>query len=351
MRRYAVAAAAALFLASGLAAADVPRRAMPPNTAVVDDAVYTQPQRLVDLGDGRRLNLHCSGSGSPTVIFDSGLGDSSKAWGLVQPAVAQFTRACSYDRAGLGFSDPTPRPGSSVTAVADLHQLVRAAGLESPLVLVGHSYGGMNVRLYAATYPGEVAGLVLVDGSLEDLALPFWDIDGAFVTDYLPYVTTLESCLARPWGEFPAGSDQRMYCGAADNPRYSAAINTVEQQRAKAPARLQGWIGEFRNFWFVSGAQLRAARGNSGDVPLILLHRPMQQAGPRETVEQRAAKNLILVQLRDRQTQESRCGQRRQIPATGHYIQLDQPVAVIEAIRDVLQMGGGCDGSRRVPTR
>ena len=342
MRGYIRATVATVFLIAGAASADVPRRAAPPSTAVVDAAVYTQPQQLVDLGDGRRLNLYCSGSGSPTVIFDSGLGDSSKAWGLVQPAIAQFTRACSYDRAGLGFSDPPPRPGSSAAAVADLHALVRAAGLQSPLLLVGHSYGGMNVRLYAATYPGDVAGLVLVDGSLEDLALPFWDIDGAFATDYLPYVATLESCLTKPWGEFPEGSDQRMYCGASGNPRYSAAINAVEQLRAKSPARLQGWIGEFRKFWFVSGAQLRAARGNLGDLPLILLHRPLQLAGPRETLEQRSAKNVLLPQLRRQQAAESRCGQIRQIPATGHYIQLDQPDAVIDAVRDVVRMRGEC---------
>jgi pimeloyl-ACP methyl ester carboxylesterase len=342
MRQFTRLIAVALLWTCAVAQADVPRRAEPPSAAVIDDVAYTRPQQRIAVEDGRHLNLYCLGKGSPTVIFDSGLGDSSKAWGLVQPAISRITRSCSYDRAGLGFSDPTPRPGNSAAAVEDLHRLVQSGALQPPLVLVGHSYGGMNVRLYAATHRDEVAGIVLVDGSLEDLAPLFWDIDGAFVVDYLPYVATLESCLARPWGEFVPGSDQRNFCGAVANPRYSAAINAIELQRARYPARLQGWIGEFRNFWFVSGAQLRAARGDLGELPLLLLHRPLQGPAPRETASQRAAKNVLLPQLRRLQAAESRCGQVRQIPSTGHYIQLDQPQAVMDAIVEVMAQRGVC---------
>jgi hypothetical protein len=83
------------------------------STAIVDDVAYTKPQELVAVESGRRLNIYCAGRGSPTIVFDSGLGDGAAIWGLIQPAVAKHTRACSYDRAGLGFSDPPTRPSTS----------------------------------------------------------------------------------------------------------------------------------------------------------------------------------------------------------------------------------------------
>jgi pimeloyl-ACP methyl ester carboxylesterase len=102
------------------------------STAVIDDVAYEKPQRLVAIEHGRRLNIYCTGTGSPTVIFDSGLGGKTAVWGLVQPAVAEHTRACSYDRAGLGFSDPPDRPSTSANMVDDLHRLLRAAGIRPP---------------------------------------------------------------------------------------------------------------------------------------------------------------------------------------------------------------------------
>jgi pimeloyl-ACP methyl ester carboxylesterase len=137
-------------------------------TAVIDDPAYTHPQRLVELEPGRRLNLYCTGKGSPTVIFDSGGGDETIAWATVQPVIAGHTQACSYDRAGLGFSDPGKRTSDSANIVDDLHRLLTAAAIKPPYVLVGASYGGLNVRLYADTYPTDVAGMVLVDSTSED---------------------------------------------------------------------------------------------------------------------------------------------------------------------------------------
>lgn len=123
----------------------------------------------LDVGGGRKLHLYCTGAGSPTVVLDAGLGNDWSSWRLVQPRVAAFTRVCAYDRAGLGESDPAPAgPCTSADAVADLHALLGAVGRRGPYVLVGHSSGGHNVRLFAATYPGEVAGLVLVDAVHED---------------------------------------------------------------------------------------------------------------------------------------------------------------------------------------
>src|SRR5438128_1583150 len=137
-----------------------------------DASTYPPSGRLIDVG-GYRLHINCTGRtsvGHPTVILDSQLGGNSLDWSNVQPGVATFTRVCSYDRAGYGWSDSGPKPRTSERIVSELHTLLVKAGIPGPYVLVGHSYGGFNVRLYAYTYPQEVAGIILVDASHEDAA-------------------------------------------------------------------------------------------------------------------------------------------------------------------------------------
>jgi pimeloyl-ACP methyl ester carboxylesterase len=143
---------------------------------VVTDPVYTKAQRLVDVDHGRRMNIYCRGTGSPTVVFDAGLGDSSSSWGLVQPTIAARTRACSYDRAGLGFSDPARRPSTARNIAEDLRAMLAAASIKPPYLLVGHSSSGMSIRVYADRYFDEVVGMVLVDPSHEDQWVRSWAI-------------------------------------------------------------------------------------------------------------------------------------------------------------------------------
>jgi pimeloyl-ACP methyl ester carboxylesterase len=120
------------------------------------------PGRLVSLGS-HRLHVHCLGDGSPVVVFDAALGGSSLSWTFIQPAVAAFTTACTYDRAGFGWSDAGPMPRTAGRIAAELHALLRAAEVPPPYVLVGHSFGGLSIRAYASSYPEDVAGLVFVD--------------------------------------------------------------------------------------------------------------------------------------------------------------------------------------------
>ncbi len=185
MRPFAVLALALLLAASERVAA----HATPPSGAS-PDAARGDFAGLVDVGGGRRLWLECRGTESPTVVLEAGYRSTARVWSddLVQPAaprpmvldgVAAFTRVCLYERPGVtavvdgrvvpSRSDPVPMPRTAEGVVADLHALLRAAAVPGPYVLVGHSLGGLFVRLYAAAYPDEVVGLVLVDAWSEQL--------------------------------------------------------------------------------------------------------------------------------------------------------------------------------------
>jgi len=140
-------------------------------SAAPGDEIYTRPGKLVR-ADGTRLNLYCTGNGSPAVVFDSGWEDWAPVWTIVQPEVAKWTRACSYDRAGAGFSDPGPMPRTSVRIADELHGALHNAGITGPYFLVGHAFGGDNVRTFAQRYTADVAGLVLVEAVCAFLVHP-----------------------------------------------------------------------------------------------------------------------------------------------------------------------------------
>jgi pimeloyl-ACP methyl ester carboxylesterase len=122
------------------------------------------PGRSYDVG-GYRLHLACTGSGGPTVVLQSGLGEMSANWARIVAVVSRTSRVCAYDRAGQGWSEDAPRLQDGVRAAADLHTLLRRAGEHGPYVLVGHSIGGDYAMTYAARYPGQVAGMVLLDAT------------------------------------------------------------------------------------------------------------------------------------------------------------------------------------------
>ncbi len=141
---------------------------------------FPPPGQLYDIG-GYRLHLYCTGpqdSGNPTVILDT-IGDGSSVnWGWVQPEVARATRVCAYDRAGRGWSDPSPEPRDGQHIAGELHTLLVNAGLKPPYVLVGHSFGGLVMRIYADEFPDEVAGMVIVDGGQPDIRTARFTADG-----------------------------------------------------------------------------------------------------------------------------------------------------------------------------
>jgi pimeloyl-ACP methyl ester carboxylesterase len=138
--------------------------------ALTEAAATPKPsQTRIDVA-GRAFFISCTGTGAPTVVLEAGSGNTTDTWVSVQPEVANFTRVCSYDRAGLGQSDPAPSGVRTVQdSVDDLHALLGAADISGPIILAGHSVGGLIVRLYASQYPDDVVGVVLVDGMPPEL--------------------------------------------------------------------------------------------------------------------------------------------------------------------------------------
>jgi pimeloyl-ACP methyl ester carboxylesterase len=132
--------------------------------AAADARAYPMPGQLIDVG-GHRLHLSCTGSGTPTVVLEPGGGEMSSNMGWIAPAVARGTRVCVYDRAGRGWSEPADTPQDGAQIATDLHTLLQRGGAPGPYVLAGHSFGGLYVLTFAARYPNEVAGMVLVDST------------------------------------------------------------------------------------------------------------------------------------------------------------------------------------------
>jgi pimeloyl-ACP methyl ester carboxylesterase len=299
----------------------------------VSDLSYVTPDRLVDIGGGRRLNVHCVGHGSPTVIFESGLGDQIRAWAMVQPVIGANTQACSYDRAGLGFSDPSDRPGTSENAVDDLHRLLAAASIKPPYILVGHSLGGMYIRLYADRNRSEVAGLVLVDPVSEEQGRRYAELDLSTKTLNDEYVAAIRSeCVPAAVRGFEIGSAIYNRCVAGPDPRFSAEFNHALAANQATPAHIQAVWSEWTNVFTISSDQVRAAKRPFGDLPLIILSRAPFPRGADETQEMRDAKNHLWMELHDDLARLSSRGNNQVVPGASHFIQFDKPDVVIAAI-------------------
>jgi pimeloyl-ACP methyl ester carboxylesterase len=266
------------------------------------------------------------------------LANWSQIWGLVQPAVAMTTRACAYDRAGLGFSDPATRRGSSANIVDDLHQLVDAAGIAPPYVLVGHSYGGMNVRLYASLHRNDVAGLVLDDSSHEEWTARWLarhpDERIEMATDDEEAVELSQECLAAARvGMIPGTLIFAACATSTSNARYSDAISAVYGRLQQQPGFLQARIWEEHAFDYDSPPQLLMARRSYGDLPMVVLTHAQSDS---ESGLPDDEGGDLAVELHRELAAPSTRGVQRVVPHSSHDIHFDQPQAVIDAILEVV---------------
>jgi len=294
---------------------------------------YPPPGMMVDVG-GYRLHIFCEGSGSPTVIMESGLGDSSLIWARVRPESVKITRTCVYDRAGLGWSEPSPQPRTAATIVEELHTLLVNGAITGPYVLVGHSIGGAYVRLYAHTYPESVVGMVLVDSSHEEQSarLPAAIVQlGQQGTAEQQRELALYKPLAR------MGLLALAHTWLPANPMLPAATQATEQALIADPNYLDTLFVEQdsaeANLGEVAAAQITTV----GNIPLIVLsagqHMLPGGAIPTELVEEMAH---MWQQLQAELAMRSPQGQQVAVAESGHYIHLEQPQVVIDAIDQVV---------------
>jgi pimeloyl-ACP methyl ester carboxylesterase len=293
-----------------------------------DRRAFPQIGRSVSVG-GRSLNLYCSGDGSPAVVFDSGGGMPGYSWLLVQPAVAKLTRACWYDRAGYGWSDPAPASHGSDAIAKDLHALLRVGGVAAPYVLVGHSFGGFNVRMYYHLYAADVAGLVLVDPSHEDMRqipnpagvgrplvrLPERLVPVALFAARLFGSLGLVRLLSPADGLPPRGisRDQWATLSALRRRYTSHAVNESSGQ-----------------------ANIALMRGTGGlrDLPLIVLTagKSPTKADSSEVREYERARIALLGEL----ARTSTSGRQIVVSDSGHMIPYEAPQRVIDAVLEVV---------------
>jgi pimeloyl-ACP methyl ester carboxylesterase len=283
-----------------------------------DRRAYPMPGQLVDIG-GYKLHIVCEGQGTPTVILDSGLGDSFVSWLKVQPEIAKFTRVCSYDRAGLGYSDSSPRPRTAKIIAKELHTLLQKARIPLPYVLVGHSMAGLDVRLYASLYRDEVAGMVLVDASHPDQEKRFPaalnDLNASWMREQEFFTFVMPFGIPRLLG----------FCAPEANVR-AAECNFHSERES---------LAELKSF--PESAEQAAATGLLGDLPLAVLSSDPNRPEPDLPEDLVEPTHKAWEQMQEELSHLSTCGTHTVAERSGHYIQLDRPDVVIEAVHQVLE--------------
>jgi pimeloyl-ACP methyl ester carboxylesterase len=274
-----------------------------------DAKVYLPPGQLVDVG-GHRLHINCTGTGSPTVVIVSGLGDWSTSWGgVVQPEVAKTTRVCTYDRAGFGWSESSSLPSDAAQFAKELHTLLQNANVPGPYVLVGHSLGGFIVRIFAHDYASEVVGVVLVDSMNPKQVTES-------LSNKLALFSSMEAALAR------VGVGRLLFKLPALAPSLPEGDEAYYPHLAR-PQSFQTSANEYREL--PTSAAEAAAVKSFGDLPLIVL-------------TAKGNTNPGWPGLQNELLQLSSNSQHLFAENSGHVIQFDEPKAAIDAIIQMVEL-------------
>jgi len=271
------------------------------------------PGELVRLPDGRHLNLRCSGSGKPVVLFEGGFGAQSLAWSKVQALVGRTHRSCSYDRAGYGASDPGPLPRDGASIARDLDDALKAVRIAGPFVLVGHSTGGLYVRLFADRRPGEIAGMVLVDPSVPYQQQRFAAAFGAGAGSTAGLRARHGQCLTSPPVKAPS----------------------PPMDEAERLARCRNRLSELDTLWLATSDQVGAKTRSKYDFPLIVLTAERTFSG---------MPAAYWFGLHDEVAASSTRGSNRLVADSSHMMMFDRPDAINAAIDEVIAEGRKAKG-------
>jgi len=293
-----------------------------------DNQTYPPPGELIDIG-GYSLHIHCIGEGEPTLIIDTGAADWSVSWMAIQPDLAQLTRTCIYDRAGLGWSEASPEPRTSQQLVNELHTLLNNANIEPPYILLGHSLGGYNVRIYQEQYPDEVAGIILADSAHPGQ----WDVLPPEVENLVSQQVGLlnNMSMLTNFGVVRLILPEHAYLSEDWQDAYSSHMARSRHLLASA-GELAGGIG--------LSAEQAAETGDSGDLPLVVVtagrsfdaFRAMTDDIPFDEAEatwQELQRDLATLSSNSVHLVS---------PDAHHTIQLTDPDIVIEAVETMLGM-------------
>lgn len=312
-------------------------------TLPAPDSLYARPGTTFHAGP-TSLNFYCLGTGSPAVVFDAGYGDWSPAWAIVHPQVAKWTRACTYDRAGSGFSGRATNPRTSARIADELLAALKEGGIAGPYILVGSAYGGLNVRTFAQLHPQETAGLVLVDADATELEPPaLQESDWRDQRDVVAALTTCRDALAagkplelpRP-GKTPLRCDRDFFFRGLPEAAWSRELNAkVAELTASKLAMYEALVSEMAE---VRGGEawLAANEKPLGSRPIRVLTSGHHGGGPRDadSPEGREYQRLVAA-AQARWLALSTDSKQVFARKSSEYIQLDEPATVLDAVREV----------------
>ena len=304
-------------------------------TSVQDAKNFPPPGQMVDVG-GHKLHVQVFGEGSPTVVFECGLGNTSLDWVKVVPEIAKHTRVVIYDRAGLGWSERGPEPRTSEQAMRELRVLLDALDIPGPYILAGHSLGGVSIRLFHFMYPGQVAGMVLIDSSHEDqhAQFPSQIIDMMRSASSTMRIFELIAYIGMPKLAVLVMGDSIVI----PIPRDLSDEALAHVVRFNTTPKTLGTLSSELKYGETSFTQAREAGTDLGDLPLVVItaEQSIQKMNlPLDFPEEEMVEiwNALHVDLASRSTR----GRRVIAEGSSHDVALDRPDVVIDAVLDILR--------------
>ncbi|GGC65151.1 hypothetical protein GCM10011396_10180 [Undibacterium terreum] len=306
---------------------------------------YASPARIVNLPNGRTLNLDCRGSGAPTVLLFAGLNAWSEVWLKVHDKLAEHHRVCAFDPAGFGFSGPSPEPQDAAHIVADVEAALKTAGIAGPYIVVGHSAGGLQAVSFADRHQRETAGMVLVDPSYPGLFADFERIApnlsrffyGGNDRKKAAYQHCAETLATGPISPTATDASTCLIYRQEYSEKLRTALAAIE-----TPARLSTKTSQIDGFAAASRDTVNPNR-NYAAMPLIVLTRgnlgtppgPPPPGMPAEATTEGPASDRAWAAGHEALVKLSTHGEHRIVVDSGHMIQFEKPEAVIDAINAV----------------